>query len=186
MYYCTIYMQLSGRLTSTSVFELFISLSYLDKADAEAFKQTLVKQALENGGSIYSDDGDYTTLTGKIILKSTGFASNSGKKHYKIGIETDATQFALLPFKTKSTVPIYKTTDGLAYEVRVEELKRRKLKEAQDKLEEANKNLRRFAAEIKPMTDLYSVLRSFVRYSNQHTDKEKLAAVAIKKINELS
>ena len=186
MYYCTIYMQLSGRLTSASAFELFISLSYLDKADAEAFKQTLVKQALENGGSIYSDDGDYTTLTGKIILKSTGFVSNSSKKHYKIGIETDATQFDILPFKIKSTVPAYKTTDGLAYEVRIEELKQRKLNEKQAKQDEAAKNLKKFAAEIKPMTELEPVLRSFVRYSNKRTDKEKLAIVAIKKIQELS
>jgi hypothetical protein len=179
-------MQLSGRLTNTSAFELFISLSYLDKADAEAFKQTLVKQALENGGCIYSDDGDYTTLTGKIILKSTGFTSSSGKKHYKIGLETDATQFAILPFKTKSTVPVYKTTDGLAYEVRIEELKQRKLNEKQAKQDEAARNLKKFAAEIKSMTELEPVLRSFVRYSNKRTDKEKLAIVAIKKIHELS
>jgi hypothetical protein len=179
-------MQLSGRLTNTSAFELFISLSYSDKADAEAFKQTLVKQALENGGSVYSEDGDYTTLTGKIILKSTGFASSSAKKHYKIGIETDATQFAILPFKSKSTVPAYKTTDGLAYEVRIEELKQRKLNEKQAKQDEAARNLKKFAAEIKSMTELESVLRSFVRYSNKRTDKEKLALVAIKKIHELS
>jgi hypothetical protein len=179
-------MQLSGRLTSTSTFELFISLSYLDRVDAEAFKQTLIKQALENGGSVYSDDGDYTTLTGKIILKSTGFTSSSGKKHYKIGLETDATQFAILPFKTKSTVPAYKTTDGLAYEVRIEELKQRKLNEKQAKQDEAARNLKKFAAEIKTMTELEPVLRSFVRYSNKRTDKEKLALVAIKKIHELS
>jgi hypothetical protein len=43
-----------------------------------------------------------------------------------------------------------------------------------------------FAEEIKPMTDLQAVLRSFVRYSNKKSDKEKLAAVVIKKIQELS
>jgi hypothetical protein len=53
MYYCTIYQQPSGRLSDKSIFEVFISLSYLDKADAESYKQTLIKQALENGGSIY-------------------------------------------------------------------------------------------------------------------------------------
>jgi hypothetical protein len=43
-----------------------------------------------------------------------------------------------------------------------------------------------FADEIKPMTDLYAVLKSFVRYSNHKSDKEKLAALVIKKIQELS
>jgi hypothetical protein len=92
----------------------------------------------------------------------------------------------MLSLESKAAVPIYKTADGLAYEVRVEEVKQRKLEELKAKQDEATRNLKRFAAEIKPMTDLYPVLRSFVRYSNQHTDKEKLAAVAIKKIEELT
>jgi hypothetical protein len=83
-------------------------------------------------------------------------------------------------------VPAYKTTDGLAYEVRIEELIQRKLNEKQAKQDEAARNLKKFAAEIKPMTELEPVLRSFVRYSNKRTDKEKLASVAIKKIHELS
>lgn len=186
MYYCTIYMQPTGRLSDKSIFELFICLAYTDKSDAERYKQTLIKQALENGGSIYLDDGDYTTITGKITLKPTGFTNNRSNSHYKIGIEKETTKFSVLSFKAKSSVPIYKTTDGLAYEVRIEELKQRKVEEAQGRLDEANRNLKKFAAEIKPMTELYPVLRSFVRYSNQHTDKEKLAAVAIKKINELT
>ena len=186
MYYCTIYQQPSGKQIDKSLFELFISLSYLDKADAENYKQNLIKQALENGGSIYLEDGDYTTITGKIVLKTTGIDINRTNNRYKIGIESDATQFSVLTLKAKAAVPIYKTTDGLAYEVRVEELKQRKLNEAQAIKEEAAKNLKRFAAEIKPMTDLEPVLRSFVRYSNKRTDKEKLALVAIKKIQELS
>ena len=186
MYYCTIYMQLSGRLTDKSVFELFICLAYQDRVDAENYKQLIIQQAIDNGGSIYAEEGDYVTLTGKIALKSTGMTRGSVKKHYKIGLETEATKFSILPFKSKASIPIYKTTDGLAYEVRVEELKQRKLQELHAKQDEANQNLKKFAAEIKPMTDLNPVLRSFVRYSNQRTDKEKLAAIAIKKIQELS
>lgn len=186
MYYCTIYQQPAGRLSDKSIFEVFISLSYLDRADAESYKQMLIKQAVENGGSIYLDEGDYTTITGKIILKPTGIDINRTKNHYKIGIETEATKFSVLTFKSKASVPTYKTTDGLAYEVRVEELKQRKFVEQQAKLDEASANLKKFASEIKPMTELYPVLRSFVRYSNQRTDKEKLAAIAIKKIQELS
>jgi hypothetical protein len=186
MYYCTIYQQPSGRLSDKSIFEVFISLSYLDRADAESYKQTLIKQAIENGGSVYLDDGDYTTITGKIVLKPTGIDTNRAKNHYKIGIETETTKFSVLTFKSKASVPIYKTTDGLAYEVRVEELKQRKQVERQARLDEASANLKKFAAEIKPMTELYPVLRSFVRYSNQRTDKEKLATIAIKKIQELS
>lgn len=186
MYYCTIYMQLGGRLTDKSVFDLFICLSYQDKVDAENFKQTLVKQALESGGSIYSEEDNYTTVTGKIILKPTGITGGSVKKHYKIGIETEATKLSILPFKVKASIPSYKTTDGLAYEVRLEELKQRKFLERQALIDEANSNLKKFESEVKSMTDLLQVLKAFVRYHNQRTDKEKLAAIAVKKIRELS
>lgn len=186
MYYCTIYMQLGGRLTDKSVFDLFICLSYQDKTDAEAYRKTLVKQALENGGSIYSEDDAYTTLTGKIILKSTGITGGSVKKHYKIGVETDATKFSILPFKVKASIPSYKTTDGFAYEVRIEELKQRKFLEKQAIIDEATSNLKKFEVELKSMTELPQVLKTFVKYHNQRTDKEKLAAITIKKIQELS
>lgn len=186
MYYCTIYMQLGGRLTDKTVFELFICLSYSDRVDADNFKNMLIQQALESDGAIYSEDDAYTTVTGKIRLKSTGITKCSTKNHYKIGLETDTTKFSILPFKVKTSIPSYKITDGLAYEVRLEELKQRKFLEKQAKQNEADKNLKKFEAEISQMTDLYMVLRSFVRYANQHTDKEKLGAVAIKKINALS
>ena len=186
MYYCTIYMQLGGRLTDKSTFELFICLAYQDRVDAERYKQLLVQQATEHGGKVYAEEGDYTTLTGKIILKSTGMTNGSTNKHYKIGIESESTKFSMLSFKSKASIPVYKTTDGLAYEVRIEELKQRKLEELKAKQDEASRNLAKFKAEIKPMTELSSVLRSFVRYSNQRTDKEKLAALVIKKIQELS
>ena len=185
MYYCTIYMQLAGRLSDKSVFDLFICLSYLDKADAEHYKQTLIKQALENGGSIYAEEGAYTTLTGKIILKPTGMTHNTLNKHYKIGIETEATKFSILPFKAKASIPIYKTTDGLAYEIYVEEAAQRQLTEYLAREEEVSENLKKFATEIKPMTDLYPVLKSFVKYYNQKSDKEILATIAIEKIQEL-
>jgi hypothetical protein len=186
MYYCTVYVQLAGRQASKSLFEVAICLSYLDREGAENYKQRLVQQALDVGGKIYLEDGEYTTVTGKILLKPTGIDSNRGVNRYKIGFETEATKFSMLSLESKVAVHIYKTADGLAYEVRVEEVKQRKLKELKAKQDEATRNLKRFAAEIKPMTDLYPVLRSFVRYSNQHTDKEKLAAVAIKKIEELT
>lgn len=184
MFYCTIYQQ--SKLSDKSTCELFISLSYLDKVDAENYKRILVKQALENGGSIYLDDGDCTTITGKIVLKTTGITSNRSNSHYRISIENETTKFSFLSQESKSAVPIYKIIDGLAYEVRVEELKQRKFLEQQTKLDEINTNLKLFADEIRPMTDLYAVLRSFVRYSNKKSDKEKLAALAIKKIQELS
>jgi hypothetical protein len=184
MFYCTIYQQ--AKLSDKATCELFIGLSYLDKVDAENYKQTLIKQALENGGSIYLDDGDCTTITGKIVLKTIGIDSNRSNNHYRINIENESTKFTFLSPKAKTEVPIYKITDGLAYEVRVEELKQRKFLERQAKLDEANQNLKMFADEIKPMTDLYAVLRSFVRFSNRKSDKEKLAALAIKKIQELT
>lgn len=184
MYYCTIYQQ--SKLSDKSTCGLFISLSYPDKIDAENYKQTLVNQAIDNGGTIYLADGDCTTLTGKIILTTTGITSNRSSNHYKINIESEATKFSFLPLKSKSEVPIYKIIDGLAYEVRVEELKQRKLIEQQAKLDEINANLKLFIDEIRPMTDLTEILRSFAKYSYRKSDKEKLTALTIKKIKELS
>ena len=113
----------------------------------------------------------------------TSYRSNN---YYKIGVETEATKLSILSLKAKASVPIYKITDGLAYEVRIEELKNRKIEELRARQDEVANNLKKFEAEIRPMTDLYPVLRSFVRYSNQRTDKEKLAAIAIKKIQKLN
>ena len=79
----------------------------------------------------------------------------------------------------------YKITDSLAYEICVEDAAQRQLIEHLARQEEASETLKKFAAEIKPMTDLYPVLRSFVKYSNQKLDKEVLAAIAIGKIQEL-
>jgi hypothetical protein len=184
MFYCTIYQQL--KLSDKATCELFISLSYLDKIDAEHYKQTLINQAIESGGRVYLEDGDCTTITGKIALKTTGIDSNRSNNHYRINIENESTKFSFLSPKAKSEVPIYQIIDGLAYEVKIEELKQRKFLERQAKLDEASQNLKLFADEIKPMTDLYAVLRSFVRFSNRKSDKEKLAALAIKKIQELT
>ena len=185
MYYCTIYMQLGGRLTDKSVFDLFVCLSYHDKSDAENYKRTLVSQALEGGGSIYAEEDNYTTLTGKIILKSTGMVKGSVKKHYKIGIETETTKFSIIPTKVKSQIPAYKITDGLAYEIYVEEAEQRQLTELLARQEVVSDNINKFADEIKPMTDLYQVLRAFIKYSNKKSDKEMLTAMAIGKIQEL-
>lgn len=186
MYYCTIYVQPKGRLTDKSLFEVFISLAYTDRIDAENYKKVLIQQAIDTGGRTYLEEEDYTTITGDIIFKSTGVFKHRGKNHYRIGVETEATKFSILPFKTKATVPGYKVTDGLAYEVRVEEVRQRKLEELKSKQDEANHNLNRFKTEIKAVTDLGQVLRLFVKYSNQRTDKEKLAAVAIDKIQKLT
>ena len=71
MYYCTIYQQSYGKLTPKSAFDLFLCLSYSDRADAEHCKQMLIKQALNNEGVIYSEENNYTTLTGKIMAVRT-------------------------------------------------------------------------------------------------------------------
>ncbi len=186
MYYCTIYTTSGGRLSDKSVFELCLCLSYLDRDEAERYQKILVQQALDNGGQIYLEDKNYITVTGKIIFKPTGITVTRSSNHYKICIENETTKFSVLPAKSKALVPIYKITDGLAYEVRVEELRQRKLDELKVRQDEATKNLKKFTTEIRPMRDLEAVLRSFVRYSNKKTDKEKLAAVAIKKIQELT
>lgn len=183
MFYCTIYKQ--AKLSDKNTCEVFLCLSYLDKADAEAYQQKLIQQAVEAGGRTYVTEGNYTTITGKISLKPTGITSNRSGNHYRIGIESESTKFSIIPAKAKSLIPAYKITDGLAYEIYVEEAQQRQLTETLAREEEVSQNLAKFTAEIKPMTDLYSVLRSFVKYHNQKSDKELLAAIAIEKIQEL-
>lgn len=183
MYYCTIYKQ--AKLSDKNTCEVFICLSYLDKADAEKYQQNLIQQAIEAGGRTYLTEGNYTTITGKILLKPTGITSNRSGNHYRIGVESESTKFSIIPTKAKSLIPAYKVTDGLAYEIYVEDAAQRQLTEHLARQEEVSENLKKFATEIKPMTDLYAVLRSFVKYSNQKSDKEMLTTIAIGKIQEL-
>ena len=183
MFYCTIYKQ--AKLSDKDTCEVFLCLSYLDKADAESYQQKLIQQAIEAGGRTYVTEGNYTTITGRILLKPTGITNNRSGNHYRIGIESESTKFSIIPAKAKSLIPAYKITDGLAYELYVEEAAQRQLTELLARQEEVSENLKKFTEEIKPMTDLYPVLRSFVKYSNQKTDKEVLAAIAIDKIQEL-
>lgn len=183
MFYCTIYKQ--AKLSDKNTCEVSICLSYLEKADAESYQQKLIQQAIEVGGRTYVTEGNYTTITGKILLKPNGIVSNRRGNHYRIGVESESTKFSIIPTKAKSLIPAYKTTDGLAYEIYVEEAAQRQLTEHLARQEEVSENLKKFAAEIKPMTELYPVLRSFVKYSNQKSDKEILAAIAIGKIQEL-
>ena len=183
MYYCTIYKQ--AKLSDKNTCEVFICLSYLEKADAESYQQKLIQQATEAGGRTFLTEGNYTTITGKIVLKPTGIVSNLRGNHYRVGVESDSTKFSIIPAKAKSQIPAYKITDGLAYEIYVEEAAQRQLTEYLAREEEVSENLTKFAAEIKPMTELYPVLKSFVKYYNQKSDKEMLAAIAIGKIQEL-
>ena len=183
MYYCTIYKQ--SKLSDKNTCEVFLCLSYLDKAYAESYQQKLIQQAIEAGGRTYVTEGNYTTITGKIVLKPTGITNNRSGNHYRIGVESESTKFSIIPTKAKSLIPAYKITDGLAYELYVEEAAERQLTETLARQEAVSENLGKFTAEIKPMTDLYSILKSFVKYYNQKSDKELLAAIAIEKIQEL-
>jgi hypothetical protein len=183
MYYCTIYKQ--SKLSDKNTCEVFICLSYLDKADAEKYQQNLIQQAIESGGRTYLTEGNYTTITGKILLKPTGITSNRSGNHYRIGIESESTKFSIIPAKAKALIPAYKVTDGLAYEIYVEDTEQRQLTELLARQEIVSENINKFTDEIKPMTDIYQVLRSFVKYSNKKSDKELLTTIAVEKLQEL-
>jgi hypothetical protein len=187
MYYCTIYLQPYGKLTPNSIFDLFLCLSYSNKADAENCKQNLVNQALTSGGIIYAEQNGYTTLTGKIMFRAQGFTrvtSGNSSSNYKIGVEDETNKFFILP--DNSSVSNLRLKDGLAFERYAEKVRRRKEEEQRANKEAADYNLEKFKEEIAPMTDLYPVLRSFIRYAAQRTDKEALSNVVIKKIHELT
>jgi hypothetical protein len=187
MYYCTIYTQTYGKLTPTAVFDLFLCLSYAYKADAENCKTTLIKQALENGGIIYSEDTSYTILTGNIMFRAQGIikaTSGNSSANFKIGIEDETSRFFIL--KNNASISEISLKDGKTFESYAEKVRSRKEEERKIKQEEANYNLAKFEKEIATMTDLYPVLRSFIRYAAQRIDKEALSLAAIKKINELS
>lgn len=186
MYYCTIYQQVYGKLTPNSIFELFLSLSYANKADAENCKQTLVKQALDNGGTIYLEQNGYTILTGKIMFRAQGITrvtSGNSTSNFKIGVEDEANRFFALA--DKSSISNLRLKDGLEFERYAEKVRRRKAEEYKAKQAISNNNLARFEKEINNMNDLYPVLRAFIRYAAQQTDKEALSLLAVKKIQEI-
>ncbi len=186
MYYCTIYLQPYGRLTPNSAFDLFLCLSYVDKADAESCKQNLVKQALDNGGEIYLEQNGYTILTGKIMFRAQGFTrvtSGNSSSNFKVGVEDETTKFFILP--DNSSISSLRLKDGVTFERYAEKVRKRKEETKRAEQQAAAYNLAKFEKEIAPMTDLYPVLRSFIRYAAQRTDKEALSQAVIKKIHEL-
>lgn len=187
MYYCTIYLQPYGKLTPNSIFDLFLCLSYYNKADAESCKQTLIIQALESGGVIYSEKENYITLTGKIMFRAQGFTrvtSGNSSSNFKVGLEDETNKFLILPNKTN--ISALRVKDGKEFERYAEKVRRRKEETKRANKEAADYNLAKFEAEIATMTDLYPVLRSFIRYATQRTDKEALSQAVIKKIHELT
>jgi hypothetical protein len=183
MFYCTIYKQ--AKISDKNTCEVVICLSYLDRLAAENYQQKLIQQAIEAGGRTYVTEGNYTAISGKISLKPSGIVSNLRGNHYIIGIESDSSKFSIISTKAKAQIPAYKITDGLAYDLYVKEVTQRQQDEHLARQEELSENLKKFAAEIKPMTELYPVLKSFVKYYNQKSDKERLAAIAIGKIQEI-
>ena len=71
------------------------------------------------------------------------------------------------------------------YETLREEIASRSLNKEQVTQATAEFNLIRFEAEINTMSELSSVIRSFIRYSTQRLDTERLATIAVKRIEEL-
>ena len=187
MYYCTVYLQPYGRLTPTSIFDLFLCLSYDNKADAENCKQLLVKQALDSGGVIYSEEAGYITLTGPIMFRAQGFTkvtSGNSSSNYKVAVEDETNRFFILPADAK--ISELRLKDGFAFERYAAKVRQRKDEERRANKEAADYNLTKFKEEIASMTDLYPVLRSFIRYAAQRTDKEALSLLVIEKIQELA
>jgi hypothetical protein len=187
MYYCTIYQQAYGKLTPNSIFELFLCLSYSSKTAAENCKQTLINQALDSGGVIYSEKNNYTILAGKLMFRAQGFTratSGNSSSNYKIGLEDETNKFFGLP--ANANISELRIKDGVEFERYAEKVRRRKEEEKRANKEAADYNLAKFEKEIESMTDLYTVLRSFIRYATQRTDKEALSLAVIKKINELT
>lgn len=187
MYYCTIYQQVYGKLTPNSIFELFLSLSYTNKADAENCKQVLIKQAIDSGGYIYLEHEGYTIITGKIMFRAQGITkvtSGNSSSNYKIGVEDDTNRFSVLA--SGSSISDLRLKDGKEFEQYAEKFLRRKAEKQKTDQALARYNLARFEKEIKNMTDLYPVLRAFIRYAPQRVDKEALTLLVIKKINELT
>lgn len=187
MYYCTIYQQVYGKLTPNSIFELFLSLSYANKAEAENCKQTLVKQALDSGGTIYSEQNGYTVITGKIMFRAQGITrvtSGNSSSNYKIGVEDDTSRFSCL--SNSASISDLRLKDGKEFEQYAEKARRRKAEKQKADQAVARYNLARFEKEIKSMSDIYPVLRAFIRYAPQRVDKEALTLLVIKKINELN
>ena len=121
------------------------------------------------------------------MFRAQGFTrvtSGNSSSNYKVGVEDETNKFYILPTGTK--VSNLRLKDGIAFEQYAEKVKRSKEETRKAEQAEANYNLAKFEKEISTMTDLYPVLRSFIRYAAQRTDKEALSNAVIKKINELT
>jgi len=184
MFYCTLYKSYNRVNTKNKTFELSTCLAYASEIDAEDMKNRLLQQASKAGASIIEDSGNYITFYGSIYFTGFGFASgkNFGSNLYSIGVENTETRFSKLIPETRNTVDLRKILDGADFERKAQGYTQhiKDLKKAeQDKI---NDNLSRFEQEVANETDLTKILTSLLKYAGQKTDKQKLIALAVKKI----
>lgn len=174
MFYCTIYQKYRAKDTWGVVH----SLSYASESDAKRYAAALAKQASGYGAQVNELDNAYT-ITGQTGFNIYGFGRGANKIYSMISIEDESSKFSMSP--GTSAYDGY-TTDGFTFEERSAEYSSRLAANRAKEKEKRDYNLSRFEAEIKEENDLTKILTSLLKYAGQKIDKQKLIALAVKKI----
>ena len=184
MFYCTVYTSRNKVTAKNKTFELALCLSYPSEADANRMKDQLLQQAADAGATIIEDSDTYRTVYGNIFLKIGGIGqSNFGTHIYSIGVETVETRFSRLPDEVRKSINLPNAIkDGYRYERLTQDYLQNQQEYQQAEQDKVNNNLSRFEAEVADITELDQLLRVFLKYAKQKTDKEKLIALVVKKI----
>ena len=184
MFYCTVYKSNNKVTAKNKTFELALCLAYPSEVDAKRMRDKMLQQASEAGASIIEDSDAYRTVYGNIFLKIGGIGqSNLGTRIYSIGVETVETRFSRLPEELRKYINLQNAIkDGYEFERLTQDYLQKQQEYRQADQSKINYNLSRFEAEVADITDLGQILKVFLKYAKQKTDKEKLIALTVKKI----
>ncbi len=185
MFYCTIYRSHNRVNAKNKTFELALCLAYSSAADAEKMKNHLLQQAKEANISVIEALGAYRTIYGDVYLTIGGFMPSRqyGNNIYSIGVENTETLFSRLPDETRKSINLSAAVkDGYKYEKITQDYLQRQQDYRKVEQDKINSNLTRFETEIKDITELDQILRVLLKYAGQKINKEKLIAIAVRKI----
>lgn len=175
MYYCTVY----NKNTAKDSWRAVCSLAYASKADAANYAADLAEQAFDCGAQIDEQNNAYI-ITGTTHFNIGGFNKTASKTFYYMVNVEDKTSCGYLSSNIEAE-EVY-IEDGFKFEKRAAKHRGQLSVEYNKEREKINYNLSRFEQEIANETDLTKILTILLKYAGQKTDKQKLIALAVNKI----
>lgn len=175
MFYCTIYEKYKAKDSWRAVY----CLAYASEADAQNYAAALAEQAVDCGAQVDEQDSAYV-ITGTAHFGIGGFGKNIRNTfYYMVNVEDKSSRFSMSPDTENNEQRI---EDGYKFEGRAAKYWDQLSAERDKEREKINYNLSRFEQEVANETDLTKILTLLLKYAGQKTDKQKLIALAVKKI----